>query len=211
MKKSLLVIVLLGLFSAPSARALFEARLTYGLLGSGPDLTSVYSGTASDVPSIAPNYGLGVDAIFVLPVVGLGFGARYENLGFKISNNGLEYKTSSTRTALVLNYRLINTLIFLGPIATYGISHSNNMKWTTTSAGPSVGSGVSADLTPETSTSYTVGVEAGIKLLSFLVGAEVGYEDFKWKKMTDSRGAVTTNPDLNMSGTYAKVLFGFGI
>lgn len=209
MKKSWLIC--LSLCFSYQAHALFEARLTYGTLASSPTLTDVYPGTSSDVPSAAANYGLGVDAIFILPAVGLGFGARYENLGFKANSNGLEYKTSATRTALVLNYRLINTLMFLGPIATYGMSHSNNMRWAISSPGLSFPSGTEADLTPESTTSYTIGLEAGVKMLNFILGAEVGYEDFKWKKMTDSKNTVTTRPDLNMNGVYSKILFGFGI
>ncbi len=183
--------------------ALVEARLTYGILASRADLTKVYTGAASDVPAIAPNYGLGADALFIFPILGIGVGLRYENLGFTASSNGLEYKSSTTRTAVILNYRLIDTLMFLGPIATYGISHSNNMKW-------SIGS-QSADLTPSSSSSYSFGLEAGAKLGGFLLGAEVGYQNFPWKQMTDSKGTVTTRPDLDMSGTYAKVLFGFSI
>ncbi len=185
------------------AFAIFETRLTYGILAGKADLTKVYTGVASDVPAIAANYGLGADALFIIPVIGLGFGLRYENLGFKVTNNGLEYKTSSTRTAAIINYRIIDTLLFLGPILTYGISHSNNMKWSNATQ--------SADLTPATSTSYSVGLEAGAKLGGFLLGAEAGYQSFPWKQMTDSKGVVTTRPDLDMSGTYAKVLFGFSI
>lgn len=211
MKKTFFLTIISMTLFASSSFAILEARLTYGLLTSSPDLTKVYTGSSSDVPAIAPNYGLGVDAIFILPIAGIGIGARYENLGFKISNNGLEYKSSSTRTALILNYRFINTLMFFGPIATYGISHSNNMKWTTSSSSPSVGSGVETDISPTSSSSYSIGVEAGIKLASFILGAEVGYQDFKWNKMTDAKGVLTTTPDLNMNGTYGKLLIGFGI
>lgn len=206
-----IAVLFLSSFFCYQAQAVFETRLTYGTLASNPTLTDVYPGTASDVPSVAANYGLGVDAIFTIPVVGLGFGARYENLGFKVNSNGLEYKTSATRTALILNYRLINTFMFLGPIATYGISHSNTMKWMVSSSSLSLPSGTEADLTPESSTSYTIGLEAGVKMLNFLLGVEAGYEDFKWKKMTDSKNTVTNRPDLNMNGVYSKIIFGFGI
>jgi len=211
MIKSSVLLAFFTLILTSQAHALFEARLTYGLLSSKPDLGAIYTGSSSEVPSIAPNYGVGVDAIFVLPAIGLGFGARYENLGFKISSNGLEYKSSSTRTALILNYRIINTLIFLGPIVTYGISHSNNIKWSVGAPGLSVAQNVAADISPASSSSYTVGVEAGANLLGFNVGVEAGYETFKWNKMTDSNGVLTSTPDLDFGGSYAKVLFGFGI
>ena len=105
--------VLMILFSFSRAQAVIEARLTYGSLVSKPQLSDVYTGSTSDVPAAAANNGLGVDALILFPGVGFGFGARYENLGFKVDNAGLEYKTSSTRTALLLNYRLLNTFSFL--------------------------------------------------------------------------------------------------
>ena len=197
---------LISILSFHSANALVEARLSYGLLGSNPDLASIYvPGGTSTVPTIVPNMGLGVDAIFVIPIVGLGGGIRYENLGFTASSGGLEYKSQLTRTSLIVNYRIINTLIYLGPIATLGISHSNNIKWSDSNMN------VSADLTPDSTSSYSVGLEAGVGLLGFIIGAEVGYQNLKWTSLKDSKSTITTTPNLDMSGTYAKVMLGFGI
>lgn len=199
----------LGLFlgtilGLQSAQALVEARVTYGLLASSPDLKSVdVSSGAGTIPSAAANYGIGADALVIIPILGLGAGLRYENLGFKVSSNGFDYKTTTTRTAVLLNYRIINTLIYLGPIFSYGLSHSNNM---TASYGAN-----SADLSPDSSTSYTAGLEGGIKLGGLMLGAEAGYQSFKWSKMKDKNNVITTTPDLDMSGTYVKVAFGFGI
>lgn len=195
---------LVSIFCIQSAHALVEARLSYGLLGSKPDLSTIYNGTTT-VPAIVPNMGLGVDALFIVPLVGIGGGLRYENLGFTASSNGLEYKSQMTRTSLVVNYRIINTIMYLGPIATMGMSHSNNIKWTDSNTG------ISADLTPDSSSSYTVGLEAGVSLIGFIVGAEVGYQNMKWSTLKDSKGVIPTTPDLDMSGTYAKIMFGFGI
>ena len=201
---SKLLVFLISIFCINSAHALVEARLSYGLLGSKPDLASVYKGTTA-VPAIVPNLGLGVDAIFVVPIIGLGGGLRYENLGFTASSNGLEYKSQITRTSLIVNFRLINTIMYLGPIATLGLSHSNNIKWTDSNTG------LSADLSPDSAGSYSVGLEAGIGLLGFIIGAEAGYQNLKWNSLKDSKGVITSTPDLDMSGTYAKIMFGFGI
>jgi hypothetical protein len=201
---SKLLVFLISIFCINSAHALVEARLSYGLLGSKPDLASVYNGTTA-VPAIVPNLGLGVDAIFVVPIIGLGGGLRYENLGFTASSNGLEYKSQITRTSLIVNFRLINTIMYLGPIATLGLSHSNNIKWTDSNTG------LSADLSPDSAGSYSVGLEAGIGLLGFIIGAEAGYQNLKWNSLKDSKGVITSTPDLDMSGTYAKIMFGFGI
>jgi hypothetical protein len=191
------------LMTAENSHAIFEARVTYGLLASKPDLAKVAVGGATDIPTATANYGVGADALFVIPIVGLGFGVRYENLGFKLSQGGLEFKTSTTRTALLVNYRLINTLLYLGPIFSYGLSHSNNMTVESTS--------LKADMTPDSSASYTAGIEVGAKLAGFMVGAEAGYQSFTWTGLTDKNSVITTKPDIDMSGSYVKATLGFGI
>ena len=200
MKNSWLLILCLLAFN--SAHALFEARLTYGVLASKPDLASIYNGSTS-VPAVAPNAGIGFDAIFVVPIIGIGGGLRYENMGFNASSGSLEYKSQVTRTSLIVNYRLINTLIYLGPIATLGMSHSNSMKWKEGAA--------SADFSPDSASSYSMGLEAGVGLMGFIVGAEAGYQNMKWNKVKDATGTFTGTPDLDMSGTYVKIVLGFGI
>lgn len=185
------------------AEAMFEARLTYSILTSSPDLAAVYTGAPTEAPAASPNYGLGLDAVFVIPGLGIGAGLRHENLGFKTNNGDLEYKSSATRTALLVNLRIINSLFFLGPIATYGLSHSNNMKWTL--------SGTTANLEPESSSSSSIGLEAGVTWGGFLLGVEAGTETLKWNKMRDQNEVVNNGADLDMSGPYVKALLGFTI
>tara|TARA_B110001454_G_scaffold16046_1_gene14417 strand:+ start:66118 stop:66717 length:600 start_codon:yes stop_codon:yes gene_type:complete len=196
------LVLLLCLLGFNYAHALVEARLTYGVLGSKPDLATIYSGTTT-LPTVAPNAGIGFDALFIFPLVKIGIGARYENLGFNVSSEGLEFKSQLTRTSLILNYRLIDTVMYLGPIATIGMSHTNNIKWTEGSS--------ATDFTPDTTSSYSVGLEAGVALLGFRVGAEAGYQNMKWNKVKDSTGTSSSTPDLDMSGSYVKAVLGFGI
>jgi len=190
-----------SLISAP-AHAIFEARLSYGLLGSKQDLAPLFPGQSS-IPTITPTYGLGADVIISPPLFPIGFGLRYENMGVDVTSSGLEFKANYTRTAILLNYRLIDTLLFLGPIFSYGISHSGEIK--------AITNGVeTANYSSSKVSSYSVGLEAGVKLIGFHVGAEVGYEDFHWKEAHDKTGNLP-DADINMSGSYAKVLLGFGI
>ena len=185
------------------AYALFEARVTYGLLASKPDLNSLFTGSPSNLPAVAPTYGLGADVIVTPPFFPFGFGFRYENMGVDASSGGMEFKANYTRTALLVNYRIIDTLIFLGPIASYGLSHSGNIK--------AIENGTeTSNLSSSSISSYSIGLEGGVKLIGFHLGAEVGYEDLRWKNAQDSHGAIA-NQDINMSGSYAKVLLGFGI
>lgn len=204
MKHLLLCVLALGFFSSQKAHALFDARLTYGLLASKPDLTALYTGASSNLPTVTPTYGLGADVIVMPPLFPIGFGLRYENMGVDASSNGLEFKGNYTRTSLLLNYRLIDTLIYLGPIFSYGLSHSGSLKLVQNGTNQS-------DFSSNSMSSYSIGVEAGVKLIGFRVGAEVGYEDFRWNSATDSTGNITSSQNINMSGSYAKVMVGIGI
>lgn len=193
-----------GMTISLPAHALFEARLTYGLLGSKPDLAPLFTAApAGSLPSVAPTYGLGADFIVSPPFFPIGVGLRYENMGLDVSSGAYQFKASYTRTAFLLNYRLIDTLMFLGPIFSYGLSHSGELK--ANQNGVETGKWTSDKIS-----SYSVGLEAGVKLIGFHLGAEAGYEDFRWKDAKNSYNAASSQ-DINMSGTYAKVLLGFGI
>lgn len=208
MKKivSLLSLFITSILLSSPAHALVDLRLSYGLLASGTDLAAlcpspICTGTP---PGIVPTYGLGADAIVTLPIPLIpGVGLRYENMGLTASNSGLDFKAEYTRTALILNWRPLNNFIYLGPIFTYGLSHSTSLKATE--------GGVSrVDFSSNSVSSYSAGLEAGVSLLGFTIGAEAGYLDMKWKDAVDAAGNVATQ-DINMSGTYAKILLGISI
>lgn len=188
-------------FTQP-AQALIEAKLTYGMLASSPDLTQLYNG-ATSLPSITPTYGLGGDLVLNLPLVPVGFGLRYESMGLKATSGGLEFKADTSRTAILLNYRLIDTILHLGPVFTYGVSHSSHI--TAIENGST-----KSDFSSDSVQSYTIGLEAAVQVLAFIVGAEVGYEDMRWKNAHDKSGNFSDR-DINMSGSYAKVMLGLGI
>jgi hypothetical protein len=194
--------IIMGSIISHPAHALFDARLTYGLLASKPDMTALFPGQAT-VPAIAPTYGLGADVIVSPPLFPLGFGLRYENMGVSASSGSLEFKANYTRTAVLINYRIIDTLLFLGPIFSYGLSHSGSVK--AINGGTEI-----ANFSSSKISSYSVGLEAGAKLIGFNIGAEAGIQDFRWKDAQDSTNTLATQ-DLNLSGSYMKVLVGFGI
>lgn len=184
---------------AQSSMALFEVKLGYGALNSKPKLSQFYAG---DIPSAAPNAGLTFDAIATIPLVGIGGGLRYENMNIGYDSSTIDVKNEMKRTALILNYRIINTLLYLGPILTYGLNHSNEIKLSA--------SGVDLNKISSSSvTSYSAGLEAGVSLVGFMVGAELGNMWMNYKNAKDSITSQTH--DLDMSGTYLKVFVGFGI
>lgn len=188
-------------FASVPALAIVEARLTYSLLASSPDYSKLYT-SGSSAPSAAANAGLGADVLVFIPLTGWGFGIRQENLGITVSGNSVEAKSTANRTAAMASYRFINTLLHLGVNFTYGLSHSNSMEITDGNN--------KLKWEPDSASSYTAGVEAGVGLGLFVLGGEMGYESLKWNKMKDSTGTSTQTPDIDMTGIYTKVYLGFG-
>lgn len=197
------ILALSAVVMTSQAHALVEAKLTYGLLGSKSYFGDVYDGATTSLPSIVPTYGLGADLVVTLPLMPIGVGLRYENQSLSASSGGLEFKSSYTRTAIIINSRLIDTLLYLGPVFTYGMSHSGEVKASE--------SGYNTKFKSSSMSSYSVGLEAGVKLIGFNVGAEVGYMNFEWKSAKDSTGTISGTRNLDMSGTYAKIMLGIGI
>src|SRR5687768_3123868 len=97
--------ILLGsLLGLQNATALVETRVTYGTLSSSPDLNKVdVSFGEKPLPILSATKGVGADVLVLAPLIGLGAGLRYENVGFNINSNKLSYKTTSTRTSLLVN------------------------------------------------------------------------------------------------------------
>jgi hypothetical protein len=201
--------VFIALTATPlSSWALFEARLTYGSLASQQSLTDICQGSCaapSNAPAIIPTFGLGADAIIELPFFPVGIGVRLEDMKLSASTTSIEAELKYKRTALILNYRLLDTIVHFGPIATFGISHTGSMsiKENGTSR---------VDLTPSSLSSYSVGVELGIKPLVIIplkVGAEAGYMSFNWGKVSNSIDS--SQKDIDLSGVYLKVFLGLDI
>lgn len=201
--KSLKYLVLFSvLFSGLQSFALFEARLTYGNLANRPDFGDL-SGQGSS-PDPLPSTGIGADAILTLPIPLIpGFGLRYENMGYNVSGGGTEIKGNHARTAALVNWRILDNVVFLGPLFTYGLSHSNNTKVRTST--------MERDWKADTVSSYQLGLEGGVTLINYVVGAELGYQSMKFDNASDQMGTTTQKKSIDMSGTYFKVMLGFSI
>lgn len=205
MRNFLLSITALILLAAPSANALVEARLHYGMLSATPKKMND-SLVESGLPKVGLLTGIGFDGLVNLPAVPIGFGLRYESQSFKasgtVSGNSTTYNVGFTRMALLLNYRLINTLVFLGPIASFGITNSSYYKIDITGFGNS-------EYKSSSGTTISVGVEGGAKLGLFLIGAELGYlsGDFGTPAKADGE---KLDGKLDLSGIYAKAHIGVG-
>lgn len=188
-KKMLLAMMILSF--ANEAMALVDLRLTYGLhtIGKSDDL-----GTG-DSPKVVPLTGLGADVIFSPPLFPLGFGLRYEQMGAKFTGGDYSLDNAITRTAAIVNFRIIDTLIMVGPIFTWGLTHSTSVKFKDSST--------AYNLKSTNATSYTAGLEAGLKV-PFLVGGEIGYMNMKINDLESSG----ISEDTTYAGAYTKLFVG---
>ncbi len=200
MNKLKWAILMSALMFSAKTFAFFEARFTYGQLSAAPDFKDLYNGTSTSLPSASSTRSWGGDAIISLPFLP-GIGIRYEKFNMKTTQNSIDAASDFTRTAVLMNLRLIDTILFLGPIASYGTSHSGNVKITEGTK--------DWEWSSDTVTSYQIGLEAGIKLLGLMIGVEGGHQGYKWKDAQEKNGLITTRKDIDMSGTYVKGLVGF--
>lgn len=182
-----------------------EVRLTYGSTSGEPkDFNNAFYGF-QDGPKISGQSYMGVDAIAMLPMLPVGVGLRVENTSFSKTEFNEQIDFSIARTALLLNYRLINTGFYLGPIVSFGLSHNMDFK---------------IPLDPDIykagkQSSNTIGLEAGVKLGLFRLGLEVGQMSFVFSDLKDISGVIPNKNGLNISelnfgGTYYKLQLGLG-
>ena len=202
------LLFLLALAAPISSWALFTARATVGATQAKPDIQSICNGSCGNPSGAAgATYvpGVGLDALIKLPLIPFGFGMRY--VGIKLTGESASSSTEIkyTRTAVLVNYRLIDTIIHFGPIASYGLSHTGSMKI-------KEGGNTVVDLAPQNMTSYSIGLELEVKpliVIPIIVGAEAGYMGFKWNGVTNSID--NSKKDVDLSGTYIKVFLGLDI
>lgn len=190
-------------FLTNPAQALVDVRVTYGGLGAKSFVADTCgSACTGTLPSITPFIGLGGDVIVSPPLFPFGFGLRYEKLGISASASGVEVSAEVERIAAILNYRIIDTILKIGPIMTVGISNQAKMKVTESGV-------IKADYSSSTSDSASVGLEVGIKpliVIPLAVGAEAGYQYMKIKGAKDTQS--TNNKDIDLSGVYLKAYVG---
>ncbi len=204
MKNTLKMIALFILLTPVASQALVEARLTYGGLGSTDFATDACGAlcTPGNIPAVVPFMGTGADVIIKLPLIPFGFGVRYENLGIGATTSNAELSASIERVAAIINYRIIDTIVHIGPIATVGLTTKTKAKITE--------SGITrADYDSSSAESASLGLEVGIKpliVIPIALGAEAGYHHLKVKDATNSVSGSTA--DLDLSGGYLKVFLG---
>jgi len=99
------------------------------------------------------------------------------------------------------NYRIIDTILWAGPIVSIGILHDLNFDF-------------ESDVLPNykiegfDALSFSVGAEAGVTLGIFLIGAEAGYLYWNYTNLEGEGGGDPPFSALNLSGPYAKIHIG---
>lgn len=180
------LIVITALFTSNPASALFELRGHVGAIGNGPDFTSQTAGLVGKVPALPV---VGLDIIVTPPLFPVGLGVRFDTIGGSLENNGISAAVTSQVTSLLVNYRVLDSFLWVGAIGSYGLSTSNTRTIS--------GGGFTVAENP-TGSAYSIGLEGGLSLLGFKVGLEVGQQ------------GLTVGGE-NLGGAYSKVLIGWGI
>lgn len=194
------IFVALVVLAAPSAHALLLLRGHFGL----------HSVSSSEIDSnVASEYkvksmtGYGGDLMITPTAFPIGLGVRYETQSQKLSSSGLEYTYTADRWAIIGERHLIDTGVYMGVVATYGVSHNSVYSVDTPVANTSF------KYTTTTASSWSAGLAVGLKLMMWRLGLEGGYLSYVATDFKDSNGAALAgNPKADYSGGYGKALIG---
>lgn len=199
------LVTLVFLFASFASHAIVEVRGHFGSGNGSPDDYNNAYFKFQDGPELTKQKYLGVDAIVKVPLIPIGFGLRYETLGEERKAFAEKADLEASRFSLLLNYRFIDTLVYVGALATYGLSHDMTLKIPTDPE----------KITSDSSKSYSIGLEGGVKLGLFRLGAEVGQMFMKFDGLKDNTGVKPTKNglsinEIDLSGLYYKIILGFG-
>jgi hypothetical protein len=208
------LVTLVTVLAAASAPAMVDVSVNYNAYTGNPtgftsSLGAICGGAGCADSTLRAASGLGFEARVSPPGLGFAFGLRYEPLQKSFDLTGVgSFKYNFTRTSLLVGYRLWDTLIYLGPIGTYGISNTSSFDYTPTG-------GATSTYTAGTATSYTLGFEGGVKLGLFQIGAEVGYSSLVGKDYKNGNTTLVSGgnslDNIGMNGTYATIILGLTI
>lgn len=193
----------LSLFTAAS-EALIEVKGGYSMHTASPG--GLNDQFASN-PKIEQLQAISVDVMGNVPLMPVGLGVRYETLKRNETGVGVASEVDWTRTSILVNKRLVDTLFYLGPIATFSVA--SDFKYRSTTAG------VRTDYKTDSQLTVTGGIEAGAKFALLRIGAEAGYLYAPMGELKTSAGVPVTDAGgskvtFDMSGPYARFVVGFG-
>lgn len=208
-----------------------EIRAHYGAFSAPSDLNSMLNQSVSGWGSFSQPKVLGADLLYQPPLLPIVIGARYET--FSASTGSVSYtnndpghsdngdhdtvssKLSGSRIAALVGYRVDLPMAFVGFLANVGISQNMTFNINLTDNTSSANS-FSCNCEGKVSTSYGAGVEGGLRLGTFELGAELGYLSFKANSFNYQGSNLTFTPTggtaqtvtANLSGVYYKAFLG---
>lgn len=195
----------LFLLLSGTAHSIVELRGHFGAVNGSPDDFNKAYHSFQDGPELTKQKTLGFDAIVKAPLFPLGVGLRYETLEEEKSEFNEKAELEASRFSLLLNYRFIDTLLYAGVLGTFGISHDMTLNIPTDPE----------KITSDSATSYSLGVEGGVKLGLFRVGAEVGQMFMTFDDLKNNAGVTPVKngrsiSEIDLSGLYYKIVVGVG-
>lgn len=198
-KKILLLAAVAYLGFGRAQAGLLELRAGAGLNAANPDAFEDRVNAVSNQDLKSDNFdNFNADVFFDLPVLPLGVGVRHEWLSNKQSSNGESWKIKANNLSVLVDWRFLDTLVYVGPIVSVGYP------WADVDFNGSadhVSSQIHSD-----QLSYSGGAELGVKLGGFIIGTEAGYQSLKFKNVKSQNGNV--NSKIDLSGFYGKVMVG---
>lgn len=192
------------MFTSFASHALIELKAGYSQFSTSPGtLNDQFPGN----PKISQMQAISFDVMGNVPLMPVGLGVRHEMFSRKESDGGLRSEIDWKRTSILVNKRLIDTVMYLGPVAT--VSFASDFKYSSDSGATTTNYKTESQLTA------TAGVEAGFKLALLSLGAEIGYLHAPVGELRDSAGVAVTNAsgskiNVDLSGPYMRASVGFG-
>ena len=138
---------------------------------------------------------------------GFGGGLRFDNFSKNKKDASDVYSFNAAVLTALLNYRLVNSGTYYGPILGIGMAHNCELE-------SKINSSSSTTYIAQNNMSYSLGAEGGWHVGHLAVGGELGYMSLKaknFKTETDTYLTNTSNGNLksaNFSGIYYRFQIG---
>jgi hypothetical protein len=192
-----LLLAAFAVFSfAPRAQAFLELKVGYSLINTDPKSFNDQDPVREAVKGMN---GLTADLLLNAAIMPINIGARYETFAMKEGSGLTANDVSYERISVILNKRFIDTLGYLGMVATVGLSNEFKDKRTNNKASSSL--------------SGSIGLETGIKFGFLMFGIEGGYLVAPLGELkTPTGGTVSTTAgpvEVDMTGAYGRAMVGF--
>jgi hypothetical protein len=194
----LFVIISMVSLGAVRADGILELRAGAGLTGADPSAFEDRVNSLGGGGLSADKFeSFNADIFFNIPVSPLGIGVRHEWINSSQGNGPSSWDLKANNLSLMVDLRLIDSVVYFGPIVSVGYPWAD-LDFSSNSA--SINHQIDRD-----QLSYSGGLEAGLILGRFIIGAEAGYQSLKFNQNDTTTGV---NSELDLSGPYGKAMVG---